>query len=183
MAGETALAARVPCLFTRPLVRGSLLVGCLPTLTGNLFLPHSIHGCKATVFFSHVEPPCTRSAYPSSQRVQPRCHDVTNLKVAKKQWIFVRRRAALRAQQACALTRSRRTPCNSLLARQQRCACEALPHAITAQQFENFVESGADTSSSHHHARSVYQCRRLDTARVGDRPQQYFELCSIERLR
>ena len=43
VARQTALAACVPRLFTRPLVRGSLLVGCLPTFTSYLFLPHSIH--------------------------------------------------------------------------------------------------------------------------------------------
>ena len=57
MAGDTTLATGIAGLFAGPLVRGSLLVGSLAALAGNLALLASIHRSESTIFLCHGIPP------------------------------------------------------------------------------------------------------------------------------
>src|SRR5262249_17032889 len=54
VARDTALAAGVARLFTRPLMRGALLVGSFPSLARNLTLLGPIHRSKPAIFLGHV---------------------------------------------------------------------------------------------------------------------------------
>src|SRR5439155_20311706 len=73
MARHAALAARFTRFFTRPLVRGALLVRRLAALARDLSLLVPVHRCKATIFFSHailLAPGCSRTL-----GLQPMCHE------------------------------------------------------------------------------------------------------------
>ena len=54
VARNAALAAGVPRLFTRPLVRRTLLMGRLAALAGDLTLLGAIHRGKSAIFLGHV---------------------------------------------------------------------------------------------------------------------------------
>ena len=54
VAGNAALPAGVPRLFTRPLVRRTLLMGRLAALAGYLTLLGTIHRGKTAIFLGHV---------------------------------------------------------------------------------------------------------------------------------
>jgi hypothetical protein len=54
MACNAALPAGIPGFFTGPLVRSTLLMGCLTALAGYVALFGAIHRSKTTIFLGHV---------------------------------------------------------------------------------------------------------------------------------
>jgi len=169
MTRQPTFAARVARLFTRPLVRITFLMRSLATLAGNLFLLAAIHGRKSAIFFCHVDPlvlvrHCRALQCNGGATLRPS-------KNAKKQVISAEIETWDRAHLECALSRSRRTPCNYLLLRQQGCAVESSARTFLAQQFQHFIQARADAATGDGDARRVDEQCGLEAEVIRNRPQ------------